>query len=232
MRIAVLNPKSEFSNELQAKLNNLGDITYTESRREYPIEELTKLVNGAEILAVDPDNLGGFEKAKEPLTKVMEALPNLKGLALSTTAYGWIDLGYCKKRKIPVSNVPGYSLESVAEHALALMLNLAKRIMVTDRKTREGRYQLEMGFELKGKTLGIIGLGNIGSRMAELAQGIGMKVISYNRSPRNKPGVEMVTLPELLRQADAISLHVTDSDEAKNMINNDSLSDEKRSDYC
>ncbi|MDP4030976.1 MAG: NAD(P)-dependent oxidoreductase, partial [Candidatus Beckwithbacteria bacterium] len=129
-----------------------------------------------------------------------------------------VDSEYFKKRRIPVSNIPGYSRESVAEHTLALLLNLAKRIIVTDRKTRTGQYQLEMGFELKDKTLGIIGLGSIGSRVAELAQGIGMKVIAYNRSPKTQKGVIMKSLNQVLKQADALSLHVIDSQETRKMI--------------
>lgn len=128
----------------------------------------------------------------------MESLPNLKGVCLSTTSFGWIDLDYCKKRHLPVSNIPGYSRESVAEHALALLLCLAKRIIVSDRRTQKGQYKMEKGFELKGKTLGIIGLGSIGSRIAELGLAIGMRVIAYNRSPKSMPGVEMKTLAEVL----------------------------------
>src|SRR3990170_5444217 len=149
MKIAAFCPKSEFSEVNQKRLASLG----------------------ADIIAIDPDNFGGFEKAKDVVTKLVETLPKLKGVALSTTSYGWIDMDYFKKRNIPVSNVPGYSRELVAEHAIALLLCLAKRIIVTDRKIQKGQYKLEMGFELKGKTLGIIGLGNIGSRVAEMALG-------------------------------------------------------------
>lgn len=152
------------------------------------------------------------------MTKIMESLPNLKGVCLSTTSFGWIDLDYCKKRKIPVSNVPGYSRESVAEHALALLLCLAKRIIVSDRKTQKGEYKLEMGFELKGKTLGVIGLGNIGGRLAELGQGIGMKVIAYNRTAKKMKGFEMKSLDQVLKESDAISLHTTHEEANNKMI--------------
>ena len=155
--------------------------------------------------------------------KVIESLPDLKGICLSTTSFGWIDLDYCKKRNLPVSNVPGYSREAVAEHALALLLCLAKKIIVLDRKTRENRYEKELGIELKGKTLGIIGLGNIGSRVAELAQGIGMKVIAYDRSPKQKDGVEIKTMEEVLRESDTISLHVTHEEGNRGMISKDQI---------
>jgi lactate dehydrogenase-like 2-hydroxyacid dehydrogenase len=116
----------------------------------------------------------------------------------------------------------------VAEHALALLLCLAKKIIVLDRKTREGRYKLEMGFELKGKTLGIIGLGNIGSRVAELGLGIGMKVIACNRSPKQMAGVEMKSFDEVLQESDAISLHTTHEDSNKNLISEKELAKVKQ----
>lgn len=187
------------------------------------LRQLKSLEGNGDILAIDPDAFGGFEKAKNRVTQLAETLTNLRGVALTTTSYGWINREYFKKRKIPVCHIPGYSREAVAEHTLALLLCLAKRILVTDRATQNGQYKLEMGFELKDKTLGIIGLGNIGSRVAEMALGIGMKVIAYNRSPRKQKGVKMVTWPQLLQQAEAISLHVIDSNQNRNLINKKTL---------
>lgn len=217
MKIVIFNPKDSFTSKQQKQLSSFGEVIYAKTRAELPVPELLEMARGAEIVGVDPDPLGGFEKAKEKLTKVMESLPNLRGVCLSTTSFGWVDLDYCKKRKIPVSNVPGYSRESVAEHALALLLCLAKRIMVSDRKTQKGEYKLEMGFELKGKTLGVIGLGNIGGRLAELGQGIGMKVIAYNRTAKKMKGVEIKSLDQVLKKSDAISLHTT-HEKANNKI--------------
>jgi phosphoglycerate dehydrogenase-like enzyme len=92
-------------------------------------------------------------------------------------------------------------------------------VLKLDRKTQKGEYKLEKGFELKGKTLGIIGVGSIGSTLAQLANGIGMKVIGYNRSPKTVDGVEMKnSLNELLAESDAISLHLTHEEENNNMI--------------
>ncbi len=223
MKIVIFVVKSKFTEEQQKKLSALGEIVYADKKEERPLEKLLEMARGADIIAPDPDSFGGFEKAKIPLTNVIKSLPNLKGICLSTTSFGWIDLDFCKKHQLPVSNVPGYSRESVAEHALALLLNLAKHILVSDRKTQKGNFVLEMGFELKGKTLGVIGLGNIGSRMAELGMGIGMKVIAYNRTPVIKAGVEIKTFDEVLTQSDAISLHTTHEDKNKNLINKEQL---------
>ena len=218
MKIVIFNPKDSFTPEQQKQLASLAEILYTKTREALPTEKLLEMAKGAEIVGVDPDPLGGFEKAKEKLTKIMESLPNLKGVCLSTTSFGWVDLEYAKKREIPVSNVPGYSKESVAEQAIAFLLGAAKRIFVSDRRTQKDKYFLDQGFELRGKTFGIIGLGSIGSATAELANGIGMKVIAYNRSPRKIRGVKMVSLNQLLKESDAISLHTTHEETNNNMI--------------
>ena len=223
MKIAIFLAQSRFTLEQQKKLANLGEIIYSKNDKELSIENLLSIVSEAEIIVADPDNFGGFEKAKPVLMKVIESLPNLKGICLSTTSFGWIDLDYCKKRNLPVSNVPGYSREAVAEHALALLLCLAKKIIVLDRRYHKGEYKIEMGNELMGKTLGIIGLGNIGSRVAELALGIGMKVIACNRSPKQIAGVEMKSFDEVLAEADAISLNTTHEDKNKDLINKNQI---------
>jgi lactate dehydrogenase-like 2-hydroxyacid dehydrogenase len=223
MKIAVLCQKIGFTLEQQKVLSSVGEVIYTTSDEEIPIDQLIKLSAGADILAPDPTNLGGFEKAKPVLTKIMESLPNLKGVCLSTTSFGWVDLDYAKKHTLPVSNIPGYSRESVAEHTLAMMLNLAKKIFISERRTSKGQFKLEMGTELKGKTLGIIGLGNIGSRVAELGKGIGMKVVAYNRTTKEMEGVEMKTLDEVLKETDVLSLHTTHEPANNNMISTKEL---------
>jgi len=228
MKIVIFNPKDSFISEQQKQLSSFGEVLYTKTREALPAERLLEMAKGAEIVGVDPDPLGGFEKAKEKLTNIMESLPNLKGVCLSTTSFGWVDLEYAKKRKIPVSNVPGYSKESVAEQAIAFLLGAAKRIFVSDRRTQKGKYFLDRGFELRGKTLGIIGLGNIGGATAELANGIGMKVIAYNRSPKKIKGVKMVSLNQLLKESDAILLHTTHEEANNNMIGKTELAKMKR----
>lgn len=227
MKIAVLVPRSEFTLEQQKRLESLGEVVYTDSRKEYAVVDLIALAKDADILAADPDNVGGFEKAKPRMTQLMESLQKLKGLALATTSFGWVDLEYCTKRNIPAANIPGYSREAVAEHSLGLLLALAKRIIVTDRRTQKGQYKIGLGFELAGKTLGIIGLGSIGSRVAELAQGIGMNVIAYNRSPKIVRGVQMKSLKELLKKSDAISIHATHLQENDKMIGANAFSQMK-----
>lgn len=224
MKVTIFLPENTFTSHQLSKLKELGEIHFSTETKEMKVEECISLAKDSVILGLDPDNFGGFEAARDRVTEVMEACPNLKGIALSTTSFGWVDLSYCKKRNIPVCNVPGYSRESVAEHTIALLLCMAKRIIITDRKTQKGAYKKEMGFELAGKTLGIIGIGNIGSRTAELALGIGMNVIAYNHSPKNIPGVSMKSLDEVLKESDAIAIHITHRDENIGFIGKDELS--------
>ena len=229
MKITVLVPKNEFTKEQQRHLSQLGKMIYVKSREEHSLAKLIGLAKGSEILAVDPDVFGGFEKAAAgKLTQLMENLPKLKAVAMASTSFSWIDLDYCQKRKIIVTNVPYYSTESVAEHTLALLICLAKKIILTDRKTQKGEYNLEMGFELKGKTLGIIGLGNIGSCVAELGNAIGMKVIAYNRTPKKQKNVGMKSLDQVLSQSDAISINLVHNDKTHHLISKKQLAKMKK----
>ncbi len=228
MKMVVFNPQDSFTSDQQKQLSSLGSALYTKTREALPMEQLLEMAKGADIVACDPDPLGGFEKAKEKFSKIIESLPNLKGICLSTTSFGWVDLDLCKKKGIPVSNVPGYSKESVAEQTIAFMLGASKRIFLSDRRTQNDKYVLTQGFELKGKTLGIIGLGNIGSRVAELGLGIGMNVIAYNRTPKKMKGVKMVSLSQLLKDSDFITIHTTHEPKNNNLISKQEITKMKK----
>lgn len=224
MKIAILYEQKDFTQDQQKKLAAVGDVTYLEPPLKRSADYFITLTKDADVIGLDPDNVGGFEGANEKVTALIKQLPNLKGVALSTTSFGWIDREYCRTRNIDVTNIPGYSRESVAEHTLALLLCLAKRILITDRRTQKDQYKMELGFELKGKTLGIIGIGNIGSRLAELALGIGMNVIAYNRTPTEVHGVTMKSFNDVLKESDAIALHITHEDKNMNMISEKEIS--------
>jgi len=126
MKIAVFLAKENFSASDQKQLAKLGQVSYTKDRKALSLNQLLAHAKNADIIVADPDNFGGFEKAKPLLTKVIKTTPKLQAVCLASTSFGWIDLGYCQKRNILVSNVPGYSRESVAEHAIALLLCQAK----------------------------------------------------------------------------------------------------------
>lgn len=228
MNFTIFQSKDDFTPVQQKELSLLGQVIFCKNNDEIPMAKLLEMAKDADIIGAGPSSFGGFEKAKPNLMKVLEASSKLKGICLGTTSFGWIDLDWCKKHNIPVSNIPGYSRESVAEHAIAMLLCLAKRILVLDRKTQKGTFELQMGIELKGKTLGVIGLGSIGSRIAELGQGIGMKVIAYNRHPKKFKGVITKSFDRVLKESDAIALSTTHEDTNRNMISDVELNKMKK----
>src|SRR3989338_5928557 len=122
MKISVMYPKSEFTQDQQKRLTSLGETNFTTSIDEYPLKELIKLAKNSDILAFANENIGGFEVAHDRLFELMECMPKLRGLALATTSFGFVEKDYCLKRNIIVTNVPYYSTESVAEHTIALLL--------------------------------------------------------------------------------------------------------------
>jgi lactate dehydrogenase-like 2-hydroxyacid dehydrogenase len=228
MKIVVMCPKSEFNFAQQSRLDAMGSVFFTKNRDEYPLEELIEMSHGCDILAFSPENIGGFELVSERLPKLLATIPRLKGIALETTSFGYVDLDYCKAHSIIVSNVPYYSTESVAEHVLGFLLGAAKRIFISDRKTQKGNYELIMGQELMGKTLGVVGLGHIGRRVAELGKAVGMKVIAWNRNPKEISEVEMVSLGDLIAQADAISINLASNTETELIISKELLTRVKK----
>ena len=165
------------------------------------------------------------------LTKnVLEKLPNLKFIATMSTGYDHIDLDYCREKGIIVSNVPFYGENTVAEHAFALMISLSRRVHLAYDRIRRGQFSLDgvRGFDLKGKTLGIVGGGHIGMHMARFAKGFGMNVLVYdickNKELQESIGFKYSRLDSLLRKSDIVSLHVPYNKYTHHLINNEKLS--------
>jgi D-3-phosphoglycerate dehydrogenase len=160
--------------------------------------------------------------AKVP-ADVIAAATNCKIVARLGIGLDNIDVAACTARKIPVTNVPDYCLIEVAEHTLALVFGLARKIGWYHQATQSGTYQLQSGptmFRMQGQTLGLIGYGNIGQLVAEKALALGLKVLVCNRSVKPAPaGVTFVALDELLQASDYISLHVPMSPETKHLLN-------------
>lgn len=134
-----------------------------------------------------------------PTAKILEAADNLKLIVLPHTGYFMVDLATANKKGIKVANAPGFSKQAVAEMVIGLMFAVNRKISLMDRDMRENPFESDpgniehqnryWGFDIKGKTMGIIGLGNIGSTVAELALGLGMQVVAHNRSPKAMHGV-------------------------------------------
>ena len=166
---------------------------------------------------------------------VIESSPNCRIVSRLGIGLDNIDVAYCTSRGIPVTNVPDYCLIEVAEHALALLLALSRKVAFYHHETKAGRYQLQAGPKLRrieGQTLGIVGLGNIGRKLAEKALGIGLVVVATSRSGKSGiPGVSIVPLDELLASSDYVSLHLPMTRETRHMIGAAQLAQMKPSAY-
>src|SRR6187455_244632 len=138
---------------------------------------------------------------------------------LGTGAASFVDLAAAQKLGIKVSTISGYGDTTVAEHAIGLVFAAARHVATMHGIVRGGGWRPMQGMELRGKTLGIVGLGGIGREMARFAGGIGLKVIAYNRTA--KPGT--VALEELLAQSDIISLHLGLNNETRGFLNRERL---------
>lgn len=158
---------------------------------------------------------------KNTITK----LPNLKYIAAMSTGFDHIDLTAARKSKIKVSNVPFYGENTVAEHSFALILALSRKLIPSIEKTRHGDFNQKdlRGFDLKDKTIGIIGFGHIGQHVAQMAVGFQMNILAYDihRDAKlaKKYHLQYVLLNELLKKSDVISLHAPYNNKTHHLIN-------------
>lgn len=189
---------------------------------DFPLnEENSNLIEESDIVSVFV-----FSKINE---KVLRNAKKLKFICTRSTGYDHIDLQACKNKNILVSNVPSYGIESVAEHTFALILAISRKIIESFERTRKGDFDLEglRGFELRGKTLGIIGAGKIGRRVAEIAKAFKMNVLAYDILPNyeeaRRIGYEYVDLDTLLKNSDIISIHANLTKENYHLINEEAF---------
>ena len=218
MRIAVMEPLGvEQEKFMQIAREAVGDdveiVCY--DTRTTDVEELGRRGRDADIIAI-----GNLPFPRE----VLEKCENLKMLAVAFTGLDHVDLKYCEERGIKVQNCAGYATTAVAELTFGLLLDLCRNIGKCDTAARNGGTKAGLiGFELEGRTMGIVGTGAIGARVAKLAAAFGMDVIAYSRTPGKVAGVRYVSLEELLAQADVVSLHVPLTDETRGMIGAEEL---------
>ncbi len=217
---------------------NPGDLSWTdlEELGEVTVYDRTapgEILPRAEGAAVALTN-------KVPFTaETIASLPELRLISVLATGVNPIDVEAARRRGIPVSNVPGYSTESVVQSTFAHLLNLASALSYFTAKTREGVWTAAPDFtfygapliELAGKTFGIVGFGAIGKRVAQVAESFGMKVIAYSRSltPGEKIGsVAAVALDDLFARSDVVSLHCPLTAENRHMVNRERLAAMKK----
>jgi len=175
------------------------------------VERLIERIAAAEIVI----NIRSSTRFTE---NVFGHCPGLRLLSLWGTGTDNVDLAAAARHGVTVTNTPGISAISIAEHALTLMLAVARRIPRLDAEVRQGRWPRGQAAQMHGKTLGIIGLGAVGRRFARLGAGIGMRVIAWTMNPDPALGFELVSLDELLRSSDVVSLHLRLSAETLGFI--------------
>lgn len=164
-----------------------------------------------------------------PNRATLGRMSRLKLIATRSTGYDHIDVAYCRTRDVLVSNVPTYGENTVAEHVFALLLGLSHKLPQAIERARSGRFSPEglQGFDLAGKTMGVIGTGHIGRHVVRIAKGFGMNVVATDVRPdlvfAQTTGLRYVSLAELLAASDVITLHVPATPATHNMLSADAF---------
>jgi D-lactate dehydrogenase len=159
---------------------------------------------------------------------ILDKLPNLKFIATRSMGFDHIDLTACKEKGIIVSNVPTYGAHTVAEHTFALMLAVSRKLIPSVERAKKGDFSSLglTGFDLFGKTLGVIGTGHIGKNVASLGLSFGMKILAYCHKEDPElvaKGVKFVSLDELLAGSDVITLHLPHTHDTEHIINSQNI---------
>lgn len=219
MKIVFLEPLGLKVEQIEAACDGLkkaGHEVVIYPDRNENLDELKRRAEGAEVIV----------ESNIPLRKdFLDACPNLKMLSIAFTGLDHIDMEECQRRGIVVKNAAGYSTEAVAELAIALMIDLYRKVLENDAITRQcNRKGIMPGREIGGKTIGIIGMGNIGQRVAKLANAFGCKVLAWNRTPKQVEGVTFVDKETLLEESDIVTLHIALNADTRNFIAEKELS--------
>ena len=198
------------------------------------IDRVWKQVHGAADIPIEvgmgpvseeevPGKVEGYDTVINDATYFSEpTLKHCTGLKhivfLGTGAASFVDLAAAERLGIKVSTIAGYGYTTVAEHAMGLVFAAARHIPTMHGIVRGGGWRPMQGMELRGKTLGVVGLGGIGREMARIAQGVGLKVTAYNRSPVSGGSVPTVPIDELLAHSDIVSLHLALNDATRGFL--------------
>ena len=227
MKIVVLDGYTAVQNDLSWKeIEMLGDVTVYDRTRP---EETVDRCSGAEAVLTNKVIMS---------EDVINHLPSLKYIGVLATGYNVVDIEAAHKRGIVVTNIPAYSTQSVAQMVFAHILNAAMQVNHYAEENRMGRWARSEDFcwmdtpvmELCGKTLGIVGLGNIGSTVASIAHAFGMKVVAQTSKAQEQLPIYInkVTVEELFKNSDIITLHCPLTDNTREMICAESIGKMKK----
>ena len=227
MNIVILERNSVGTDVSVDALNKFGEVT-AYSNTTTPSDVIER-IKDAEIIIAN----------KAPLREeTLKDAPNVKLICEFATGFDNVDLNYCSSRGIKVCNVVNYSTDAVAQHTFALALYVLEKLHHYDHYVKDGAYAAQDRFsnfdktftELSGKTWGIIGMGNIGKKVAQIATAFGCNVIFHSVTGSSKvTEYEQVSFEELLKRSDFLSLHCPLSDLTRNLINYDALKQMKKS---
>ena len=217
MKIVILDAKTLGDDLEFSQFEKLGEVTVYPTTSQLQLEERIK---DAEVIIVNKIKLNESN---------LKDVKKLKLICVTATGYDNIDINYCWQREIGVCNVKGYSTDSVAQLTASMALSLMTNLSEFDAYVKSGKYtaggvqnHLRPYFhEMTGKTWGIVGLGNIGSRVARIAHVLGCRVLV--KPHRTQDGIECVTLDELCERSDIISIHVPLNSETKGMIDKEHI---------
>ena len=230
-----------FSGEAQ-HTDSVADVAWEEGyvKERLPNEEITfhngSLASFPELADQEAEVLCTFIESKIGEDE-LKRFPALKLIATRSTGFDHIDLAAATTRGVAVTNVPYYGENTVAEFAFALLLALSRRIIDADERVRAGTFSPSglRGFDLAGKTLGVIGTGHIGAHVIRMANGFGMRVLGYETHPDPARAKELnftySTLPELLMQSDIVTLHVPYNEHTHHLLNKENLAQMKKGSY-
>jgi D-3-phosphoglycerate dehydrogenase len=214
MKIYLIASTARPTKDQVKKLESLGKFFIIDAQKFSPFQVIEKAPD-AEILIAGTSGVQTINK------ELLSGLKQLQYISLLTVAVDWVDLNAARELQIPISNIKGANSESVAEHTWGMILSLAKRITEFDRDVRsKGAYKFGdyRGKEVYGKTIGIIGLGDIGKRVARIAKGFNMNILGINESGKPVDGVQLTTLDTLLKQSDVITICVPLTPKTDNML--------------
>lgn len=213
MKIVVLEPlgvaQEQLHEILSDKIQDRAELIYYDHRSE-DVEELIQRSIDADIVVLS--NL--------PYPRsVLQRLQKLKLIVVAFTGVDHVDMACCKERDIMVCNCAGYSTCAVADLVFGMLISFYRNIAQCDHRAREhGVKDGLVGFELEGKKFGVVGMGQIGKRVAMIAHSFGCEVYAYTRTPHPVDHVQFVSLDELLASCDIVSLHIPFTKESKHMI--------------
>lgn len=217
MNIYITYEKSFFTERQIENLSKYAKLIFLENYFDLDSAEYLK-DNSEKILMVDPEWYH-WNLREDHISKIN----NLKAICINTTAFDWIDAQYCNNNGIIVTHTPKYSTDSVAEYAIFLMMCLAKKLPIQIKTNYKMEYNHEMlNKEIRGKTVGIIGLGTIGTRIAELCINLGMKVIYWSKNSKEN-SYERVEIDDIFKKADFIIPTFATNDETRKLITDERI---------